>query len=387
MGMSLIAGFGASVLPDAVEAGRQAAELALRELDGSEPALVLVFASTRYPLQSLIKSIRETTGDVPLAGATSSGSFQDGVLTPPGDGVAVLAVTAGQYRFGVASVAGLGGDPEDAGRRLARAARASVDPQEGAHSALLLLADGLGGDLQLLLSGIYRVTGARVPVVGGAAADDRKMTQTFVFHDNQVLADGAVAVWIESDHPLKVVARHGWHAVTLPMIITRVDGQIVHEVGGRPAAEIYREHADAARVADTGLPDGYHSSHAFGLIEADGSHLIRGAFTGPDDLLRTFAPLPPYGAVEVVSCRPDDLLDVTEEVVTEALAGQDAHLLLTFSCVARLDILGARTSEEVARLQAAAGAVRTFGFYTYGEFARTNSVAGFHNATITAIAL
>lgn len=387
MGVSLILGIGTSVLPDASEAGRQAAETALQELEGSAPALILVFTSTRYALQPLLAAIRATTGDVPLAGATSSGSFRDGVLTPPGEGVAVLAVTAGRYSFGVASVTGVGSDPEDAGRRLARAARATVAPQQGNHAALMLLADGLGGDLQLLLSGIYRVTGARVPVVGGAASDDRQMTQTFVLHDDEVLADGAVAVWIESDHPLHVVARHGWHAVTLPMIITRVDGQIVHEVGGRSAAEVYREHADAAKVADSGLPPGYHSAHAFGLIESDGSHLIRGAFTGPDGLLRTFAPLPPYGAVEVVSCRPDDLLDVTEEVVAEALADQDASLLLTFSCLARLDILGARTSEEVARLQAAAGAVRTFGFYTYGEFARTNSVAGFHNATITAIAL
>jgi hypothetical protein len=359
----------------------------LQELEGSEPALVLVFASTRYALRPLIEAIRETTGDVPLAGATSSGSFQDGVLTPPGEGVAVLALTAGRYRFGVASVTGLASDAEDAGRRLARAARAAVVPTEGSHSALVLLADGLGGDLQVLLSGIYRVTGARVPVVGGAASDDRRMTQTFVFHDDEVLEDGAVAVWIESDHPLNVVARHGWHAVTLPMIVTRVEGQVVHEVGGRSAADIFREHAEAAQVADTGLPPGYHSAHAFGLIESDGSHLIRGAFTGPDGQLRTFAPLPPYGAVEVVSCRPDDLLDVTEEVAAVALTGQDAQLLLTFSCVARLDILGTRTSEEVARLQAAAGPVRTFGFYTYGEFARTNSVAGFHNATITAIAL
>lgn len=357
------------------------------QLQGAEPALVLVFASTRYELQPLLDAVREVTGDTPLAGATSSGSFHDGVLTGPGEGVAVLVMTEGRYRFGVASVTGVGADSEDAGRRLARAARDEVQAQEGRHSALLLLADGLGADLQLLLSGIYRVTGARVPVVGGAASDDRQLTRTFVFHDGQVVADGAVAVWIESDHPLHVVARHGWHAVTLPMLITRVDGMVVHEIGGRPAVEVYREHAEAGRAADNGLPERYHSAHAFGLIEADGSQLIRGCMEGPDGLLRTFAPLPAYGAVEVVSCTPDDLLDATEEVVAEALSDQDADLLLTFSCVARLDILGERTSEEVSRLQAAAGQVRTFGYYTYGEFARTSSVAGFHNATIAAIAL
>jgi hypothetical protein len=31
--------------------------------------------------------------------------------------------------------------------------------------------------------------------------------------------------------------------------------------------------------------------------------------------------------------------------------------------------------------------VPTFGFYTYGEFARTTGAAGFHNTTIAALAL
>jgi hypothetical protein len=61
--------------------------------------------------------------------------------------------------------------------------------------------------------------------------------------------------------------------------------------------------------------------------------------------------------------------------------------MLTFSCIARMDLFGDRGHEEAALLHKAAAPVSTFGFYTYGEFARTTSVAGYHNATITAIAL
>jgi hypothetical protein len=52
-----------------------------------------------------------------------------------------------------------------------------------------------------------------------------------------------------------------------------------------------------------------------------------------------------------------------------------------------MDILRERGAEEAARLQEAAGPVPTFGFYTYGEFARTTGVSGYHNATLTALAL
>ena len=62
-------------------------------------------------------------------------------------------------------------------------------------------------------------------------------------------------------------------------------------------------------------------------------------------------------------------------------------MVLVFGCVARLDILGERGHEEARRLQEAAGDMPTFGYYTYGEFARTTGVAGYHNATIAAMAL
>ena len=48
---------------------------------------------------------------------------------------------------------------------------------------------------------------------------------------------------------------------------------------------------------------------------------------------------------------------------------------------------GAFRGEEAIELQPAAGSVPIFGVYTYGEFARTTSVAGYHNSTVTAVAL
>jgi hypothetical protein len=255
---------------------------------------------------------------------------------------------------------------------------------------LLILADGLAGHQQRLLNGAHKVVGAAVPVVGGAAGDDRLLSTTFVFHGDQVLTDAVVAVWINSPWPLTVAAGHGWQPTGLPLLVTKVDGTAVHEIAGRPAAEVFDELTVAHILGQDvrcGRPAGYDSTHAFGLIQPDGSHLIRGAYLADDGLIRTFAPLPAYAAVEVVSCGQDDLLEVSDQIVPQALAGREAGVLLAFSCVARLDILGDRSSEEPARLQAAAGAAPTFGFFTYGEFARTGSVAGYHNATLAAIAL
>ena len=383
-------GVGTSELADPAAAGRSAAAGALDALAGEAAALVLVYATSNYDLPALLAAVTGVTGTAPLVGATSCGLLHQGTLTEPGVGVAVLALGAGRYRYGVASVTGLAADPVAAGSALARRARAAAGSPEPAHATMLLLSDGLAGDPQGLLTGVHRVTGGSVPVVGGVAGDDRKLTRTFVFHGDRVLGDAAVAVWISSEQPGNVVVGHGWTPRGLPMMVTEVDGPIVHTIAGRPALEVFREHIQHDDPRNDLLPaseGGWYTRHALGLLEPDGTQLIRGAFLDDSGALRTFSPLPPFSAVQVVSCTRDDILKVGDRVVRQALAGGPHSVLLVFSCVARLDILGDRSAEEAALLQHTAGDIPTFGFYTYGEFARTTSVSGVHNATLAAIAL
>jgi hypothetical protein len=384
----LSVGVGTSEVQGSREAGRTAARAAREELKDRIPALVIVYASVAHRLPELLAGVREVTGRTPLIGCSTSGHFFDERLIPPGGGVVVLLLASADYRFGTASVTGLSRGGDAAGRELARLARDAARVEPGEHSCLVLLADGLSGENQPLLNGIYRVTGASVPVVGGAAGDDRHLVGTFVLHNDEVISDGAVAAWIVSPHPVTVVARHGWEPVSPPMMVTASDGTHLSEIGGRPALEVFREYFYDPEVAAPGTfrKEGYHSAHAFGLVEPDGSVLVRGGYLD-GGRIRTFEAVPQYSAVQIITCTPDSVLEVTEPAVAEAVAAREASVLLVFSCVARYDLLQDRAVEEVKRLQAAAGDARVVGFYTYGEFARTTGVRGVHNGTISAVAL
>ena len=170
--MKLRSGTGMSMAKDAIEAGREAANTAVAALAGEPPALVIVFTTPRYNLSELITGIRSVTGSAILIGATGSGQIVQGRHMGFGAGVGVLVLTAGPYRFGVASTEHIRGDLDRAGQELARASRAEAGPSP--HSALLLLADCLVGDLQELVQGIYRITGPKTPIAGGAAGDELK---------------------------------------------------------------------------------------------------------------------------------------------------------------------------------------------------------------------
>ncbi|MGA2401416.1 MAG: FIST N-terminal domain-containing protein [Syntrophobacteraceae bacterium] len=374
---------------DGAAAGREAAAAAVAALAGEPPALVVVFTTPRYDLSALLAGIRSVTGSAHLIGATGSGEIVQGQYMGFGAGVGILAMTAGPYRFGIASASHIRGDLDRAAQDITRASRAEAGSSP--HASVLLLADSLLGDLQQLIQGAYRITGPRVTLVGGAAGDEQKFVQTFVFHNGTVLEEGAVALWIASEQPLHVVTRHGWEPIGVPMLVTRAEGTEILEIGGRPAAVAYEE--------QLGLAPGQLSAdkfwetsiyHPFGLLQCDGSTVIRVARSKTEQgTLKIQGCVPPSGsAVRVMSGTPDKLLQIVDEVSSTALSAHpQPGVLLAFSCAARAAIFGERTSEEPRLLQAAAGEIPTFGIYCCGEFARTVGVLGTHNATLTALAL
>jgi hypothetical protein len=227
--------------------------------------------------------------------------------------------------------------------------------------------------------------------VGGVAGDELKFVRTFVFHNDKVVEEGAAALWIGSEQPLQVVTRHGWKPIGVPMLVTRAEGTEIIEIGGRPAAVAYEEQLGLAPGQLS--PDNFWGTslyHPFGLLQTDGSSVIRVARAKTEQgTLRIQGCVPPSGsAVQVMSGTADTLLDIVEEVANAALkANSEAAALLAFSCAARMVIFGQRVEEEPRRLQAAAGNIPTFGVYCCGEFARSVGVLGTHNATLTALAL
>lgn len=389
MSIRINAGTGMSNAPDSYVAGREAANAAVNELSGASPALVFVFTTPRYDLAALLAGIRSITGAAKLVGATGSGEIIRDQYLGFGAGVGVLALTAGSYRFGTASAGHIRSDLDKAGQDIARAsqAEAGISP----YASIVLLADSLLGDLQQLIQGIYRITGPQVAIIGGGAGDEQKFVRTFVFHDDQIIEEGAVALWIASDQPLHVVTRHGWQPIGIPLLVTRAEGTEIIEIGGRPAFDVYQEQLglepgilNAENFWNTSI------NHPFGLIQSDGTTVIRVARQITEQHGLTIQGcVPPTGsAIQVMAGDIDTLLNITEGVASTALEQHPgAGVLLVFSCAARANIFGNRTPEEPRRLQAVAGDIPIFGFYCCAEFARTAGVLGTHNATLTGLAI
>ena len=369
-------------------AGREAV---LAALHGHVPAagdVVILFASAEYDIGQLFQAAADEASPAEVVGCTSTGGFTEERLVDRGCVAALLR--ADECSYGIGHVERDEGDVAESARQAAQMARDRAGDRHP-HSVLLLLTDGLTPDQREIARGVYEVTTAVIPFVGGVAADDLQWTRTYTFGDGRVLSNGILAVWINSAQPMGVSVDHGWRPVGKPMLVTRAEGTIVHELDGTPALDAYlAEQGEGLDPADDGFflkimhsPVGCPSSR--GRYDVRQLH----AFLPGGGGINVNIGIAEQSVLQVMSSDDDGLIDGARRAAQEAVEAltEPPRLLLVFSCGSRVPLLGERLGDELAAICSGLDGVSVCGFYTYGEFARTTGSSGVHNSSVAILAL
>ncbi len=371
---------------DGVTAATEAVAAALAGTEPTSADLVVLLASARYDAVALHAAARDAAAPARVVGCTTSGAFTGDEQIP--SGCVALLLSGDDLTFGVGVAQRLGDELADRTAAAVRSARADAGARRE-HRAVLLFSDGLAGDQREILRGAYEVTGARVPIVGGAAGDDLQLEATRQFTPDGVLDNGLVAVWIESESPVAVTVEHGWRPIGRPVTITRTAGNTILELDGCPAVSTYEQviGRQLTRRSNGVAAESMH--HPLGVPNPDGRFDVRHVMTTAGQGLVMFGQVPEQSLVQIMESDPENLIDGARLAGAEAALQleRSARAALAFSCVARVEALGARLDEEARTVSAALGGVPLAGFFTYGEFARVAGSTGFHNATVTVLAL
>ncbi|HET9731348.1 MAG TPA: FIST N-terminal domain-containing protein [Acidimicrobiales bacterium] len=383
---TLWAGTGSS---DAVHSYRAGAEAAAAATDGRSGAVLFLFVPADRDLVSLVAGARSVVGATPIVGCTTAGE----IAAPRAGSVGVVAFAVGGDAVAVRTAAahGASADLRAAGVRVAEEVLSTVPG--GGRQLLLLLSDGLAGDQQELLRGAYSVAEGAIPLVGGCAGDDLRMRRTRQIHGDDVLTDAVVAVGLTLEGPVGIGVGHGWTEVGEPMVVTASSGTRVRALDDQPALDAYLERLrpPASAAADAEAFARFAQTHPLGLQRRAGVSIrfIAGADFDSRELV-CLAQVPEGGLAYLMRGDERSILDGADQACREALAqlgGVPPAGMLAFDCIARRGVLGAAgVLEEARRLSAGAGGAPVAGFYTYGEFARTHGMSGFHNQTLVVVA-
>jgi len=248
--MSTKAGVGMSRHHNPNLAGREAAEQALEKAGVDKPDFVFMFGSMGYDQHSLLGAIREATGGAPLTGCSAEGTINGEEADESGFSVVVTAISSEKLQWHNGLAAGLESDPRAAGKRVAK----DLLPHLSTDTiGLFVFPDGVKDFVvptENLIDNFFagledNLPSERfLPLWGGGAGNNFNdwASPPYQYCDDEVITDGVSYALLSGK------ARAGWaisHAcipIGAERIVTRSKGNIIYEIDGKPAMEVFKEY-------------------------------------------------------------------------------------------------------------------------------------------------
>jgi small ligand-binding sensory domain FIST len=360
---------GALVLAaDPGAAARRAVGEARASLGGLSPSLAVLFASSHFfgSAQALVTAVDGETAGVPLIGCVAHAVAGGGreIESEPAVSLWLAADIGPVETFAMEFVRTSSGGAFGGYRFGPDAA--------GVH---LMICDPFTFPAGDLLAHLNEHVPAAV-VMGGMASGGLRLRQSQLFLDGRVLAHGAVGVHLPRAgiHPL---VAQGCRPVGDPFTVTRADGSVIFELGGRPPLTRLREVAAALPGPERELlGQGAHLGMVIDEYQAEpgqGDFLVRG-IAGADPGSGAIAV---GGEVEVgqtVQFHVRDARSADEDLrralerEAAVLGGRPAAGALLFTCAGRGSRLFAEPDHDAGLVAKVLGEIPVAGFFCDGEF-------------------
>jgi hypothetical protein len=248
----------------------------------------------------------------------------------------------------------------------------SLQPDEALGESLLVVSDGINGDVSYLCKSL---SGRQIPLAGCLSGGELWRGHTYQVGGRHSGSGGLAAAVLGKEVSFGVGAGHGWQTVGAFARLTRVQGPWVRTLDGRQANETYarlfgftpRDWAypplnDLVRLYPLGLQENGETIVRSPLrMEADGS-------------LRMNAVLPEGKLVDVMIGTQQGCLDAARRAASQALSALGAavpRLAVILVDAAWGQLLELQPGVEVHAVRQVLGEdVPILGGYTYGQIAR-----------------
>lgn len=385
-------GTGIATDRDGRTAGARAARGAIDDLHTERVDFCHVFCSSEYRYDAVLSGIRDVVGEAAsLLGCSSAGEFsEDGTVET---GVAVALVTSDTMAFHTGLGTGLS---ENVTAAVTDAlADLPTAPDEYPYLSAITVHDGLVGVGERLALVTQRKLGPHVTLAGGSASEiDRDATT--VFCDDTIAEDAVgIALIASSERPV-ITVNHGHRPISGPMEVTAADGNVVSELDGEPACDVWRdavpnwvlETFDVSAEEferDRSVQQHVLGTTGLGIDQGDG-YKIRAPWIDDFDAgsLAFSVDVAEGTVLRVMYGDQDDQIQAAGRAAAEAIELADDQEIaggFIYDCSCRKTILGDDFDRAVGAMEAELG-VPFIGFATYGELAmQLGQTSGYHNTT------
>jgi hypothetical protein len=345
----------------------------------SDCDLVIVFGS-----KDLLKDASVYDGirkDYPVANIimnTTSGEIMDVHVND--ETISLTAIKFDKTKLKTGSVRiGSHANSFEAGCALAK----QIDPHQLKN--VLVISDGQLVNGSELVTGLQSVFPKNTIITGGLAGDGANFKSTLVGLNNTPTEGMIIAIGFYGSLVVNYGSVGGWDSFGPERIITRSKANVLYELDGKPALDIYKKYLgeQAKDLPGSGLL--YPLS--IRMKDSDDALVRTILNVNEEEKSLTFAGNMPEGNyARLMKANFDRLIEGSSNAAQNSLQNNKPELAILISCVGRKLVLDQRIEEEVEVVRAVYGDKTAItGFYSYGEIAPSFNFAKceLHNQTMT----
>ena len=366
----------------------ECSERVSRDLGPGEVSLAALFATPHFAayFPRMHRLIEDRLSPETLIGCSGGGVIGGGEEVEHAPAISLVAARLPDVRVRPFRVEGTLPDldgPPDAWEELV-GVRAVEEPQ------FILLADPFSVRPEALLAGLdYAFPGA--PKIGGLASGAASPGLNALFLDDEVFDGGVIGVALTGNVAVDTVVAQGCRPIGELMSVTGCDGNMLHELDGRPAFEVLRELFVSLDERDRHLAQ---SSLFVGVLMDE----FREEPRAGDFLIRNLIGADPrLGAVAVGESLHEGMrvrfhlrdAETSAEDLNAMLTGYEQALpagamptgALLFSCVGRGEYLYGRPNFDTGVFHEHLDGVPVGGFFCNGEIGPVSGTTFLHGYT------
>lgn len=230
------AGVGQSREPSTATAIKRAAELALQGAGAARADFAMVFFTADHAARpkELVSSLIQAVDTDCVVGSSAAGVLTATEEIEGGTGVAVLVIAGEDIVARPFIFEPLRGNEASLGDSFGDFLSGTRDE----NSLMVLLPDSYNGDPRLLLDRMALKAGFH-PVVGAGAAENGAAGATFQLCGERLASNAIAGAYLSGQFSTRVDITQGCQPISQPMVITKAEGNLIYEINGRPAFEVF----------------------------------------------------------------------------------------------------------------------------------------------------
>lgn len=338
--------------------------------------LAFVFSDVRHDINEIQRIFNQKNIDI--FGATTAGEIFDNKILSKGINVLVTDISKDFYKIGTWEIQD-DDQWEEIGKKLGSFAKHSF-PKHGIVISAPGIADG-----DEILKGLFSELDPYTRVIGGFAGDDLSLVKARNFTNNKIIKNGLIGLIFDGEKvQIDGRAVNGWTVQGDIMTITDSYKNVVYEIDGRPAIDVFAENYKIPKENMPQLMATLGHNYPVLLYRYDRPGILRTPVRADlDEGSVTMAGgMPLLSRIEFGIKPEKSIMDKTiQRFSLFAQKFSDPDFVIMFSCKARHSAFGQDLEYEISGVYDL-WKKPMIGFFTYGEIGIGNdNRADFHNET------